>query len=176
VICEAAAGMGQLVSSLLEYAQIDHEDSPLQSIGLNSVLETVLTTMRPVLQENQARVICTSLPVIQGDRVQLQQVFQNLIGNSVKYRRTEEAPVIHITSDENAGVVIVSVRDNGMGIAPTDQEQIFHPLKRLHGREIPGTGIGLSVCQKIVERHGGRIWVRSEPGKGATFFVTLPSQ
>jgi chemotaxis family two-component system sensor kinase Cph1 len=117
-----------------------------------------------------------SLPTVMADDLQLGQLFQNLIGNAIKFHG-EEPPRVHVSARPGGNGWIFSVRDNGIGIAPEYAERIFIIFQRFHSREeYPGTGIGLAVCKKIVERHGGRIWVESELGKGATFYFTLPRQ
>jgi signal transduction histidine kinase len=103
-----------------------------------------------------------------------EQVFQNLIGNSIKYRREGVVPEIHVSAQVEGDSWIFSVRDNGIGIEPRYQSDVFQPFRRLHGRDIPGSGIGLATCKKIVEAHGGAIWVESQPGSGSTFFFRLP--
>jgi light-regulated signal transduction histidine kinase (bacteriophytochrome) len=115
------------------------------------------------------------LPMVIGDDVQLTQVFQNLIANSIKYRRTAR-PEIHVSAEQVDGAWHFSVRDNGIGIEEKYWGRIFGIFKRLHGRELPGTGMGLAICKKIVERHGGRIWVESKLGEGSNFQFTLPPE
>ena len=118
------------------------------------------------------------LPTVMADTTQLSQVFQNLIANALKFRG-EQPPLIHIEADRDVeqGQWLFSVRDNGIGIEPQYAERIFLIFQRLHSRnEYPGTGIGLALCKRIVERHGGRIWIESEPGKGSTFYFTLPDK
>ena len=117
------------------------------------------------------------LPSLPADQTQLTQLFQNLVGNALKFRRPEEPPRIHVAAAREDSAWRFSVRDNGLGIDPQFFDRIFIIFQRLHGREeYPGTGIGLAVCKKIVERHGGRIWVESEPGKGSTFHFTIPDR
>jgi signal transduction histidine kinase len=108
-----------------------------------------------------------------ADHVQLVQLFQNLISNAIKYRLPERPPQIHISAEQTGQHCLVSVRDNGIGIDPNHAKRIFGVFKRLHGEDIPGTGIGLAICKRIVEKHGGNIWVESKPGEGSTFRFTL---
>jgi light-regulated signal transduction histidine kinase (bacteriophytochrome) len=115
------------------------------------------------------------LPTVVAEEVMLMQVFQNLISNSIKYRG-EETPRIHVSAERNAEGWVFAVRDNGMGIDPKDAELVFGMFKRLHGRELSGSGIGLALCKKVVERQGGRIWVQSETGRGAMFKFTVPDR
>jgi hypothetical protein len=125
------------------------------------------------IEESDAVVTQDPLPIVTADRTQLGQVFQNLIGNAIKFRGPDR-PEIHIGAERQNGKWIFAVRDNGIGIDPQYADRIFIIFQRLHTQEeYPGTGIGLAVCKRIVERHGGRIWVDSEPGQGSTFYFTV---
>jgi chemotaxis family two-component system sensor kinase Cph1 len=127
------------------------------------------------IQESGAKVTFDPLPTVAAKEVMLAQLFQNLISNSIKYRG-EAAPTIHVSAARIAEGWQFSVRDNGIGIDPAQAERVFGMFKRLHGKEVPGTGIGLALCKKLVERRGGRIWVESEVGRGATFKFTIPTE
>src|SRR6185503_5104316 len=133
-----------------------------------------LVTLQAAISESGAVVTSEPLPTVQAERVMLMQVFQNLLANSIKYRG-EQTPRIHVAAERSAEGWLFSVRDNGIGIHPQDAERVFGMFKRLHGPEIPGAGIGLALCKKVVERHGGRIWVESESGQGSTFKFIIPS-
>ncbi len=137
-------------------------------------MNQVLSNLELYIKENKATVSHDPLPEVMADSTQLAQVFQNLIINGIKFHG-EEAPKIHISAEKKANEWVFSVKDNGIGIDPQYSEKIFEVFKRLHNKEeYPGTGIGLAICKKIVERHGGHIWVESELGKGSTFYFTLP--
>ena len=137
------------------------------------MLQRVLGDLRVAIEESGAEVTHDPLPQVMADNVQLGQVLQNLLGNAIKFR-SQEPPRIHVSARQEGQQWVFSVRDNGIGINPRYAERIFGIFERLHPRtEYPGTGIGLAICKKIVERHGGQIWVESEPGKGAAFFFTL---
>jgi two-component system, chemotaxis family, sensor kinase Cph1 len=137
-------------------------------------IETALANLESTLEEHQATVTHDPLPTVTADRPQLIQVFQNLIGNAIKFRQPERPPRVHVSAVRDDGAWRFAVRDNGIGIAPEYHDRIFLVFQRLHTRaEYPGTGIGLAICKKIVERHGGRIWVESEPGRGTTFLFTI---
>jgi light-regulated signal transduction histidine kinase (bacteriophytochrome) len=138
------------------------------------VLSGVLDNLKITIADAKAAVTHERLPQVSYDPVRLSQLLQNLIGNAVKYRSPERPPVIHISAVLTEDDTIFSVRDNGPGIAPEHRETIFGIFKRLHGKEVEGTGIGLAMCRRIVERHGGRIWVESELGQGSTFRFTVP--
>ncbi len=138
------------------------------------VLESVLSNLSIIIVENNVNVTHTSLPTVFADKNQIFQVFENLITNAIKFRR-KKSPKIDISAQKGEKEWTFAVKDNGIGIKLKHREQIFEVFKRLHTREeYPGTGIGLSIVQKIIERHGGRIWVESEPGNGSTFYFTLP--
>ena len=136
-------------------------------------MDTAVANLGTLIQETGARITCAELPSVRMPQVQLVQVFQNLIGNGLKYRKPGEKPVIHVDATQQGGEWAFAVQDNGIGIAPQFQAQIFRIFGRLHGKEMPGTGIGLALCKKLVERAGGKIWVESVLGHGATFFFTL---
>jgi len=140
-------------------------------------LKEALTNLRATMEESGAIVTHDSLPAITTDDRQLAQVFQNLVGNAIKYR-SAEVPHVHVSATRNGGNEwIFSVRDNGLGIDPQYFERIFILFQRLHGpREFKGTGIGLAICKKMLERLGGRIWVESQPEKGSTFYFALPER
>jgi light-regulated signal transduction histidine kinase (bacteriophytochrome) len=166
--------MHTLLNDMLAFSRVTQsQHKPLQTARLEAVLATSLMNLELALKESGATVTHDPLPSVWCDETQIGQVFQNLIGNAIKYRGTE-APRIHIWTENTDQECIVSVRDNGIGIDPQYHERIFGIFKRLHGRELPGTGMGLAICKRIVERHNGRIWVESETGKGATFRFTLP--
>jgi PAS domain S-box-containing protein len=172
---EGAQRMEMLISDLLAYSQTARLfDSAPQRVDTHEVLETVKKNLATRILETGAIVTTVDLPVVYGDAVPLLHVFQNLVSNALKYRG-EAPPEVRITAEKHPDFWCFAVRDNGIGIAKQFHEQIFGIFKRLHGRhEYPGTGIGLAICQKVVERYGGRIWVESEEGRGSTFFFTLP--
>jgi PAS domain S-box-containing protein len=173
---DGATRMQALINDLLAYSRVGTRGKEFTLTDCTAVLERVLGDMGPTISEAGAIVTYDPLPTVMADGSQLGQVFQNLIGNAIKYRR-EEPPRIHVAARRVADEWIFSVADNGIGIEPQYFERIFVLFQRLHGKgEYPGTGIGLAICKKIVERHGGRIWVESEPGKGSTFFFTLPAR
>lgn len=165
--------MQTLIDDLLEYSRVGRNQRPFQPTECDLVVEQALTNLQAAVRETKAVITYSDLPAITGDFSQLVQLFQNLIGNAIKYRH-EAPPVILVTACKSQNNWLFSVADNGIGIAPQHQERIFQIFQRLHTqKEYSGTGIGLAICQKIVQRHGGSIWVESEPGQGSTFYFTL---
>jgi light-regulated signal transduction histidine kinase (bacteriophytochrome) len=172
---DGATRMQQLILDLLEYTRVQSQGKELQAINCEAVLGGVLGNLRAAIMEKAVVVTHDRLPLVVGDASQLAQVFQNLLSNALKFRGPE-APRIHVSAERKGSEWEFAVRDNGIGLDPVHAQRIFVIFQRLHtAREYPGTGIGLAICQRIVERHGGRIWVESTPGQGATFFFTLPA-
>ena len=167
--------MQGLIQDLLTYSRAGTSGRKLREVSCEGGLTHGLANLRGTIQESGAVVTHDSLPAITTDQTQLAQVFQNLVGNAIKYR-SADVPRIHVSVTKNGGKErIFSVRDNGLGIEPQYFERIFILFQRLHGRvEFKGTGIGLAICKKIVERLGGRIWVESRPREGLTFYFALP--
>ena len=169
--------MQGLIQDLLAYSRAGTNGKVFCEVSAEDALQQALTNLRITIEQSGAVVSHDSLPAIKTDETQLTQVFQNLIGNAIKYRSTE-APRVHVSAANNvSNEWIFSVRDNGLGIAPQYFERIFVLFQRLHGRnEFEGTGIGLAICKKVLERLGGRIWVESQPEKGSTFYFALPER
>lgn len=174
LIANSAESMHAVVRTLLSYATVGQGTLILSPVALDAVLEAVVASLRPMIEETDAIIESQALPEVRGDRVLLQQLVQNLLTNALKYRRPDQAPRIFIRVQASADQWVISVKDNGQGIHPYHHQRIFAPLQRLHGPEVEGTGMGLAVCKRIAERHGGRIWVESPAGEGATFYFTLP--
>jgi light-regulated signal transduction histidine kinase (bacteriophytochrome) len=170
---DGAKRMQTLIDDLLAYSRVGTRAKPLQPTDCAALVATALGSLRMAIEESGAQVQCGPLPVVMGDAAQLTQLFQNLIANAIKFRG-RQAPRIAVWADPDDGFWRFAVQDNGIGIAPEYFERIFVMFQRLHSRSTyPGTGIGLAICKKIVERHGGRIWVESTPGTGSTFQFTL---
>ena len=170
-----ASRMEMLVRDLLAYTQVTKLDAPPEEADADVVLQTVLSNLAESIGQRHAQISFRPLPVLKIHRIHLQQLFQNLIGNALKYC-TEERPVVRLEAERQNGHWLVSVCDNGIGIDPEYKERIFGLFKRLHtADEYSGTGLGLAICQRIVERYHGRIWVESQLGKGSTFYFTLPA-
>jgi light-regulated signal transduction histidine kinase (bacteriophytochrome) len=167
--------MRRLMNEILEYSRITTQGRRLEPVALRAAVDRALENVRASIEERGAEIRIAPLPVVMGDSVQLTQLFQNLIGNAIKYNRSEPPAVdIGARFDAQDGLWTIAVADNGIGIDPRYHERIFGIFTRLHTRvEYSGTGIGLALCRRIVERHGGRIWVDSVEGSGATFSFTL---
>lgn len=176
-LVSAAERMRLLVADLLAYAQNATEvDRPL-SVSLDEDLETAITHLSHAIHESGALVTHDALPTLPVDRGRMVRLFQNLVGNALKYRKSVEAPIVHVGAELKGSEWMFSVRDNGIGFDPKYASIIFQPFQRLHGpEEFSGTGIGLAICSRIVKAHGGRIWAESTPGVGSTFFFTIPAQ
>ena len=172
---EGALRMEQLLHDLRAYTQASTmEQEPSEDIDAGRVLDKALLNLDTVIKDSGASITRSDLPFVRMHEFQVQQLFQNLIGNSIRYR-TATPPRIHIAAQRQGKEWLFSVQDNGIGIDPQYKEQVFGLFKRLHSSaEYPGTGMGLAICQRIVERAGGRIWVESQPGEGSTFFFTIP--
>jgi PAS domain S-box-containing protein len=172
---DGAQRMQELINDLLTYSRVGTRGLELQAVDLTQVVDQVVTDLAAAIAEAQASVTRDTLPTVLGDPIQLRQLFQNLIANGIKFRRPGQPPLVHVSAIQAGGAWQFSVSDNGIGIEPQYQERIFALFQRLHSRaEYPGTGIGLAICKKIVERHGGQIRVDSEPGRGTTCVVRLP--
>jgi PAS domain S-box-containing protein len=174
---DGSTRMQGLIQDLLAYSRSGTNEKALREISTEKALKDALSNLRATIQESDALVTHDSLPAVTSDDTQLVQVFQNLVGNAIKYR-SAEVPHVHVSATKNGGKDwIFSVRDNGLGIDPQYFQRIFVLFQRLHGREqFKGTGIGLTICKKIVERLGGRIWVESQPEKGSIFYFSLPER
>lgn len=171
---DGAKRMQNMIIGLLNYSRIATRGKPFVRMDSGKALREALANLRVTLREAGAVIDQTELPTVTADPGQLAQLFQNLIGNAVKFRG-DEKPRINIGAKKRDGEYEFTVRDNGIGIEPQYAERIFDIFERLHGARFVGTGIGLAVCKRIVERHGGRIWVESELGKGSTLHFTLPA-
>jgi light-regulated signal transduction histidine kinase (bacteriophytochrome) len=165
-----------MINNLLEYSRLESRGNPFVRVECGDILRKVIDDFRPEIERSNAIITFDDLPALMADLGQLGQLFQNLVGNALKFQG-EEPPRIHVAVRREERNWVFSVRDNGIGIDPKYKDRIFVIFQRLHTMETyAGTGIGLSICKKIVERHGGRIWVESEPGKGSTFCFTIPAK
>lgn len=176
-IVEGAKRMKLLIDDLLSYSRLNSSSSEFGPIKMDKVMSNVLSNLQLISEEKNAEIkVHEPLPTIIGDESQMMHVFQNLVANGIKFN-DKESPEINISAQEEENGWIFSVSDNGIGIVPEYQAQIFEIFKRLHDRdEYPGTGIGLAICQKIIDRHGGKIWVESSKGKGSIFYFSIPSK
>jgi PAS domain S-box-containing protein len=174
-VVEGVTRMQDMINDLLMYSRVGTRGKPFEQISCETVLDQVLANLQIAIKESDAVITRDPLPTVMGDFSQLVQLFQNLIENAIKYRG-ENQPHIHISAKRKKDEWVLSVRDNGIGIDPQYFERIFIIFQRLHGTEYNGTGIGLSIAKKIVERHGGQIWVKSKPGKGSIFYFSIKSK
>jgi PAS domain S-box-containing protein len=171
---DGATRMQRLIEDLLCYSRVGTRGKPFEPTDCNAVFEQSLVNLKTAIAESGAQITRTDLPTVPGDRSQLEQLFQNLLSNAIKFRH-DNPPRIRVGAEVEGDHWVFSFADNGIGIESRFADRIFAIFQRLHTRrEYPGTGIGLAICKKIVERHGGRIWMRSSPGKGSTFYFTLP--
>jgi len=173
---DASQRMQSLIGDLLAFSRIGTQVSPFLRVNLNDVISAVLSDLEVALEETNGSVQVDTLPPIEADASQMRQLFQNLIGNALKFRQEGKPAEVHITSRVlNGKELEIQVRDNGIGFESSYRHKIFEIFERLHGRgKYAGTGVGLAICRKLVERHRGSIRAESEPGQGATFIITLP--
>lgn len=173
---KAAERMQALIADLLAYGRLNYDSEPREvDVALGDIAEDAIRNLQTAIDKAQARIEISDLPSIRGSRAQLTQLMQNLIGNAIKYHRSGNAVRVSVDAHEEDDAWRISVADNGIGIAPQYREQIFHPFKRLHAKdEYSGTGMGLAICRKIIESHGGVLWVEESPSGGSLFLFTLP--
>lgn len=185
---DATGRMRMLINDLLELSRVTAKTTPLSPVSLGRIADDLIADLEVQLTQSGGRIEIGALPTIEADAIQMRQLMQNLIGNALKYRRPDEPPVVKISSSyQNAageplaaeppvgGFCLISVEDNGIGFDEKYVDRIFNPFQRLHGRgQYEGTGIGLAICRRIVERHGGAIFATSVPGRGSTFVFKLP--
>ena len=170
---DGAKRMQTLLHDLLEYSRVGTRGKPFGLVNCEHVVEQAMANLKIAIEECSASVSYDTLPTVMGDEGQLVRLFQNLIGNAIKFRR-EETPQVHISALRRNNIITFTVKDNGIGIDPQHSQSIFEIFRRLHTREeYPGTGMGLAICKKIVERHGGHISVQSQPGQGSTFYFSV---
>ncbi|HEU5021683.1 MAG TPA: ATP-binding protein, partial [Bryobacteraceae bacterium] len=176
-IVSGVARMDTFIRDLLSYVRAvsSEEEVPRASADLNAVAARVLENLDAARVESGGEIVVNTLPALVVEETRIQQLLQNLIGNAIRYRREGAQCRIEVSAERRDGEWLFSVADNGLGIDPEDAERIFQPFKRLERGKSPGTGLGLAICRRIVEQHGGRIWVESERGKGSTFRFTLPA-
>jgi signal transduction histidine kinase len=175
-VLEGAARMRLLINALLDYSRVGRRPLELRRTPAETAFDAAIADLAAAIAESGATITHGPLPVLTADPVQLEQLFRNLVGNAIRFRRDDAAPVVEVSATLIEDQWRFAVRDNGIGIEPRHFERIFVIFQRLHGRERAGTGIGLAVCKKIVERHGGQIWVESHPGQGSVFYFTLPAR
>jgi PAS domain S-box-containing protein len=174
-IVDGATRMHRLIDDLLAYARLGSRAAEFVPADCEAIFAEAVSNLGSAMEENGATVTHDPLPTVMADRDRLSRLFQNLLSNAIKFRAANP-PVVHVSTRRNGNEWLFSVRDNGIGIDPAQFERVFLIFQRLHGKsEYSGTGVGLAICRKIVEHHGGKIWVESQPGKGSTFYFTLPA-
>ena len=172
---DGAERMRILIDDLLEYSRVDTRGMPLEPVNCNDVVEDALGNLNMAIEDSRAKVEASPLPTINGDRSQLSRMFQNLVGNALKFRQENRRPRVQIWAELRGQEWVFAIKDNGIGISPEHQDRVFEMFSRLHSRaRYSGTGIGLALCSKIAQRHGGGIWVESEEGEGSTFRFNIP--
>lgn len=176
-ITDAVSRMQKLITDLLDYSRSSRSDLNPEDIDLKKVVHGVINDLEVAIHETRAAIEIDSLPWVHANPFEVHQLFQNLLSNAIKFRFADRQPRIRISATDDGKGVTVSVQDNGIGIEPKYHDRVFAIFQRLHsGDKYPGTGIGLAVCKKIIERHGGKIWLNSEIGKGTTVSFTVPSR
>ncbi len=173
---DGATRMQRLINDLLAYSRVGTRGKPFKPVDCQGIFREARDNLMKAIEESGAVITQEPLPTVLGDEVQLLQLFQNLVANAIKFHG-QAPPKIRVSAQKSGPEWVFAIQDNGIGIAPEHQERIFSIFQRLHHRsEYPGTGIGLALCKKIVERHGGRIWVESQPGQGSTFYFSIPGE
>jgi light-regulated signal transduction histidine kinase (bacteriophytochrome) len=170
---DGAKRLQNLINGLLEYSRVETSGKSFEPVDCEKVFGDTLANLKVAIEESSAVITHDPLPTVMADRSQILQLLQNLIGNAIKFR-SQEVPRIHVTAGRKDDELTFAVKDNGIGIEEQYKDRIFDLFQRLHSRGYSGTGIGLSVCKRIVERHGGKIWLESSVGKGSTFYFTIP--
>jgi PAS domain S-box-containing protein len=174
-ITSAVTKMNTLIQDLLAYARAGVGNEPAVTASLDEEVESAISQLAGAIQDAGATVTHDPLPTVTGEHSQITRLFLNLIGNAIKYRAADRVPEIHVAlASEDEKWVTISVADNGIGFKQEYAEKIFSPFTRLHGQEYSGSGVGLTICRRIVDQFGGRIWAESRPGEGSTFYFTLP--
>jgi signal transduction histidine kinase len=172
-IVDSSNRLQSMIDDILEFSRVGTRGDSFVQVDFNAVTKAAATSLESAFEEFDVELICDELPVLDADSRQIQQLFQNLFSNAIKFRG-DKPPKITVTASETAGQWQFSVRDNGIGMSPDAGERIFEMFQRLHtNEEHPGNGIGLAICRSIVERHGGSIWVESTPGEGSVFHFTI---
>ena len=174
-IVDGSTRMHRLINDLLAYARLGSRAAEFVPTDCEAIFADAVSNLGSAIEENGATVTHDPLPTVMADTDQLSRLFQNLLSNGIKFRAADP-PVVHVSARRNGNEWLFSARDNGIGIDPEQFGRVFLIFQRLHGKsEYSGTGVGLAICRKIVERHGGKIWIESQPGKGSTFYFTLPA-